>query len=575
VRGGGRRLLWAVAALPLLAAFPGCERGKQPGVQFSDRAAEAGIAFHHTDGSSGRYWITETLASGVALFDYDGDGRLDIYFVNGRPLPPGSPPAAWARDSTPRNALYHQEGPGGGGLPHFKDVTEKAGVPGTGFGVGACVGDYDGDGHLDLFIAQLGPDLLYRNKGDGTFSDVTREAGVGDPALSACAAFGDLDGDGYLDLYLSNYCSEDFQKDEPCLMNNVRHYCSPSTYQPVPDNLFMNNGNATFRDASDSSGIRKVKPGRGLGVVICDFDNDGFPDIYVANDGSENFLFHNLGNATFQNIGLESNVALDMNGDEQGSMGVDVADYDGDQLFDIVVTNFQKQANSLYHNEGNLSFQDLAMKSGISAVSLPWVKWGTRIFDYDNDGVLDLFVANGHMEDRIELYDQSTSYLQNNQLFRGRGDGTFEEVTRQSGPGLALRRSSRGAAFGDLDNDGDVDVVVLCSRDRPLLLMNDGGNRGNWVELELAGRPPNRFAIGARVTLVSGKRAYLSEVRSGGSYGSQNDLRLHFGLGTGSVDRVEVRWPDRKTETVAGVRPRHLNRIVEGRGVVEEGARVP
>jgi hypothetical protein len=256
-------------------------------------------------------------------------------------------------------------------------------------------------------------------------------------------------------------------------------------------------------------------------------------------------------------------------------MGVDVADYDGDARFDIVVTNYQKQYNAIYHNEGNLVFRDLSFLSGIAANSLPLVSWGTKWFDYDHDGVLDLFIANGHLEDRISEYDQSSTFLQQNQLFRGVGNGAFREVSNEAGPGLQVKRSSRGAAFGDIDNDGDIDIVVLCSRDRPLLLINEGGNRRPWVEIELIGNPPNRFAIGARVTLQSGKRRYVQEVQSGGSYASQNDLRLHFGLGDGGVDRVEVRWPQEKVEAVQGVRPGRLNRIQEGRGVVSDGAARP
>jgi len=563
----------APALFLLLAA--GCESKPSGGVVFTDRAQEAGISFRHTDGSSGRYFITETLSGGVGLFDSDGDGDLDLYFVNGRPLPPGAPAAEWARDCTPRNALYRNEGPGAQGLPRFTDVTEKAGAPGTGFGVCCAACDYDGDGDLDLFVGQLGPDALYRNDGKGAFTDAAREAGVADPAYAGGAAFGDFNRDGYPDLYISNYCFEDFTRAKPCTTNNIPHYCAPATYPGMPHDLFQNLGNGAFRDVSDSAGIHRVKPSQGLGVRFADFDDDGWPDIYVANDGDENFLFHNLKDGTFKNIGLEAGVALDMNGDEQGSMGVDVADYDGDARLDVVVTNYQKQYNAIYRNEGNLVFKDVSFLSGIAANSLPLVSWGTRWFDYDHDGILDLFIANGHLEDRISEYDQSSTYLQQNQLFRGLGDGLFREVSNEAGPGLLVKRSSRGAAFGDIDNDGDIDIVVLCSRDRPLLLINEGGNRRPWVEIELMGNPPNRFAIGARVTLQSGKRRYLQEVQSGGSYASQNDLRLHFGLGDGGVDRVEVRWPGGTVEPVQGVRLGRLNRIQEGRGVVSDGAAHP
>jgi hypothetical protein len=576
-----RRAGVLVAFLASLAGFPcGCEKKEPEGVRFEDRSREAGIDFRHTDGSSGRYFIAETLASGVGLFDYDGDGDLDLYLVNGRPLPAGAPPADWAKDCTRGNALYRNDGAAPGAVPRFTDVTRQAGVEGTGFGVACCAGDYDGDGDLDLFVAQLEADVLYRNDG-GSFRDVTAEAGVGDPAMGGGAAFGDYDRDGWLDLYVANYCREDYSEAArpPCTTNNVVHYCAPSTYPPVPDSLFRNRGNGTFEDASVSSGIRTPPPGRGMGVRFSDLDDDGYPDLYVANDGSANFLFQNLRNGAFQEIGLESGVAFDKHGDEQGSMGVDIADYDGDGRFDIFVTNYQKQTNAFYHNDGPAPgagsepgagfpiFRDLVDSTRIGATSLPLVKWGTRFFDYDQDGTLDLFVANGHLEDRIALYDESSTYLQRNQLFRGTGGGVFREVTAEAGPGLAVLRSSRGAAFGDIDGDGDVDVAVLCSRDRPLLLMNEGRGHGGWIGLELRGKKPNLFAIGARAILRAGGRTWLDEVRSGGSYASQNSLRLHFGLGqTRTIDSLEVRWPDGTKESISGAVPGRVNRIEEGSG---------
>ncbi len=558
----------------LLALAAGCETRSKSPVVFEERSREAGIDFVHTDGSSGKYFITETLASGVGLFDYDGDGDLDIYFVSGRPLPTGAAPAESAKGATGRNALFRNEGAASGVLPKFTDVTAGAGVPGTGFGIACCAGDYDSDGDLDIFVTQLGPDVLYRNNGDGTFTDVTAQAGVGDPALGGCCAFGDIDLDGDLDLYVSNYCIEDLSASRPCLTNNVRHYCAPESYKEALHSLFVNNGDGTFRDVSESSGIRDPHAGRGLGVVFSDLNDDSYPEIFVANDSSENYLFLNRKNGTFQNIGLEAGIAFDLTGTEMGNMGVDIADYDGDGRLDIAVTTFQKQAKVIFRREGEkVFFTDRAMQAGVAGSSLPWVSWGVKFFDYDHDGVLDLFIANGHLEDQIEKYDQSSTYLQQNKLYRGAGDGTFQDVSNNTGGGLLLKRSSRGAAFGDIDNDGDVDVVVLCSRDRPLLLINEGGNRaGNWTQLQLAGSAPNRFAIGARAMVRAGKRTWTGEVRSGGSYASQNDLRLHFGLGdVRSVDSVLVRWPSGKTETFAGVKPGRLNRIVEGKGAVENG----
>jgi len=568
------QVLWALlgASCGKGGTEKGATSGVVGGVEFVERSREAGIDFWHTDGSFGGYFITETLASGVGLFDYDADGDLDVYLVNGRPLPPGGKPAEWAKNCTPTNKFYRNDGPGPNGVSKLTEVTQQAGVPGTAFGVGCCVGDYDADGDLDLFIAQLGPDVLYRNNGDGTFTDVTKEAGVGDPLYGACCAFGDINRDGYLDLYVSNYCVEDFAKPDPCTTNNIPHYCSPPTYQEVPDSLFVNNKDGTFKDISVSSGIRSVPPGQGLGVRFCDFDDDGYQDILVANDGSENFLWHNQKNLTFKHVGVEAGVSLDMNGDEMGNMGIDIADVNEDGLFDIIVLPYQKQATPLFLNQGNMRFIDAGMRSGVATNTLPLVKWSPKFFDYDHDGILDLFTTNGHLEDRIDEYDQSSTYKQPCQLFKGLGDGTFTEMTEKVGPALQNMQSHRGGAYGDIDNDGDIDVVVCVSRGRPKLLINEGGNRRNWIQLQLVGKAPNLFAFGAKVWIKYGTHRHVDEVRSGGGYASQNDLRLHYGLGDAtSVDSLEVRWPDFTVEKITGLVINRVNRIVQGKGVAESG----
>ncbi len=513
--------------------------------QYVDRAAELGVQHVHTDGSSGRYFIGETLASGVGLFDYDGDGRLDLYFPNGRMLPPGAPPAGSVVRAHAGHVLYRQREDG-----TFVDVTQTAGVAGTAFAVGCCVGDYDADGDLDLYVTQYGPNILYRNNGDGTFVDVAEQAGVGDPGLGVGAAFFDYDSDGDLDLYAANYCLMDFENDKPRWQNNVPRYRAPESFPAEPDRLFRNEGNGRFTDVSDEAGIHASPAGRGMGVIATDVNGDGRLDLFVANDASENFLFINQGDGTFQENALMTGVALDVNGDQQGCMGVDIADCDSDGRPDLMVTNYQKQANVLYRMKPTGYFVDEAQTAGVASDSLPWVGWGTRFFDCDNDGFLDVFIANGHLEDTIESFDQSSTYKQPNQLLRNTGGGKFQDISRQAGPGLRIISSSRGAAFGDLDNDGDIDIVVCNSREKPNVLINDSPPQNHWLGLTLRGKH-DRFALNAQATVYVKGKAQCREVRSGASYASQNDLRLHFGLGSATqVDKVEIRWPDGQTQTL-------------------------
>ncbi len=554
-------LAWA-AALVTTACTGDRSGGSADKVLFREEGAARGVDLQHTDGSSGRYYIVETLASGVVLFDFDGDGDLDLYFPNGRPLPP-----APSTDSSARNALYENDGRG-----RFRDVTELRGVPGTGFASGAVAGDIDGDGDLDLYVCQYGSNVLYRNDGADagySFSPLPAAAGADDARFSAGATFFDMDRDGDLDLYVTNYCVQDFASAKPCLNNGVPGYCAPAQYAPAGDSLFRNRGDGTFEDVTEAAGISAVASGRGMGVTIADFDDDGWPDLYVANDGSENFLWRNRRDGTFENVGLEWGMALSVNGDEQGSMGVDVRDVDGDGFEDVFVTNYQKQLNAFYLHESDRFYVDSGMGRGLGETCLPMVSWGTKFFDFDHDGDLDLFIANGHLEDQIDRYDQSSTYRQQNQLFENRGDGSMQEVTDTAGPGLRELRSSRGAAFGDLDGDGDLDIVVCNSRERPSVLINDGGNRGAWILLELRG-VKNRHAIGARVSIEAGELRASDTVRAGASYLSQNSLRLHFGLGTvEKVDRVRVRWPNGKTESFGSFAARSVHVLHEGRGRAE------
>jgi hypothetical protein len=560
----------ALAALLLAACKPGAETSgtaaspaasapaaaSAHGISFSERAEAAGIKFLHTDGSSGKYFIVETLASGVILFDFDLDGDLDIYFPNGRPLPPS--PAGNAAVS---GALYRNDG----GLK-FTDVTAAQGVPGTGFGTGGAAADVDGDGDLDLYLCQHGPNVLYRNEGKEAgyrFSAVPGAGGADDPRFSAGASFFDFDRDGDLDLYVTNYCVEDFQK--PAYnVNGYRTYWAPSHYEPAGHSLFKNDGRGAFTDVTREAGISELR-GRGMGVVAADFDGDGWQDVYIANDASENFLLRNQRDGTFKEVGLDVGVALSANGDEQGSMGVDVADFNDDGRLDIFVTNFQKQNNALYAAGPGGFYDDVALRQGLGATCLPKVSWGTKFFDANHDGYLDLFIANGHLEDNIGHFDQSTEYLQQSQVFLNKGKGLLEDISDTAGAPLREKRSSRGAAFGDLDLDGDIDVVVLNSRARPSLFVNDLADRRSWLLLALRGRR-NRFGVGATVVATAGGRAQLGVVTAGASYISQNDLRLHFGLGDAGSADVEVRWPEGLVERFRGLAARRLHELEEGKG---------
>lgn len=528
-------------------------------IHLVDRAAERGLDFVHTDGSSGQYYITETLASGVALFDYDGDGLLDIYFPTGRMLPPGEKASGEVAKAHATNALFRQEKDG-----RFVETTQEAGVPGTGFGVGCTVGDFDGDGHLDLYVCQDGPDVLYRNRGDGTFEDATAASGLRGEGFSAGATFFDLEGDGDLDLYVTRYCQVDYSKSGICSENGVPGYCPPGHYPAETDLLYRNEGGGKFVDVSETSGIHSSPAGRGMGVIATDLNGDGRLDLYVANDGSENFLLENRGEGKFVDRALELGVALDANGDHQGSMGLDIGDIDLDGQPEIVVTNYQKQANALYRRMGGEFFTDVSMPTRMASRSLPWVGWGAGIEDFDDDGYPDLFIANGHLEDQIHRKDQSSTYKQPNQLLLNQRDGTFVHHSEQSGPGLALIHSSRGAAFGDIDNDGDVDIVVANSRERPSLLLNESPGEKRWLGLHLIGAR-DRFALNARATVRTDSGTLTREVRSGASYISQNDLRLRFGLGTMQVQGVEITWPDGERQVIEDLPLNRYTTIEQGK----------
>ncbi len=512
---------------------------------FRDIAVQLGIDIVHRDSRSGAKYYVESAASGGGFLDYDGDGDLDIYLINGAPTP-GS------EDQRPApNRLYEYRD------RRFHDTTANAGVGDTGYGMGMCAGDVDADGKLDFLVSNYGADRLYHNLGGGRFEEIGKAAGVADPRWSTSCAFGDLDGDGDLDLYVAHYVDFEFARNPFCgdRARNLRAYCRPEAFAGVPDSLFINRGDGTFTDQSRERGIvTEGQNEKGFGVVLTDLDDDGDLDIFVANDGTMNRLYQNDGRGHFRDQALFSGAGLNAAGRAESSMGVDAQDVDGDGKIDVVVTNYSMESNTLYRNTGGLLFEDITRRAGLVEASYPYVGWGVRLFDADNDSRLDLVVANGHAIDNIEIFEAGLSYRQPKQLFLGDGAGRFTEVTERAGPAFALRRVSRGLAVGDLDDDGRLDLLITNTNDRPELLHNRLANGHHWLGVRLAGPPANPFAIGARGVVRLPGRLLVAEVRSGGSFLSQSDLRLHFGLGSHAAPvELEIVWPDgtRQHERVA------------------------
>ncbi len=530
----------------------------RPIPQFEDVTAKAGITFRHTSDPSKRY-IVESMSGGVILLDYDRDGWPDIYFTN-------APTVEMAnKGEKSLGVLYHNNHDG-----TFSDVTAKSGMTTACFAMGGAVGDYNNDGWPDVYLTCLGGNILYRNNGDGTFTDVTAKAGVADGRWSTGAAFGDYDGDGFADLMVVNYV--DFHlNDLPgfgsapfCKYRGIDVQCGPRGLRGAGDALFHNNGDGTFTDVSKKAGVSDPSGYYGLGVVWSDFNNTGKPDIYVANDSTPKFLYQNQGNGTFKEIGLESGTAVSDDGSEQASMGLALGDYNHTGRQSIYVTNFSDENDLLYRNEGDWNFKDVSYASGLALPSLPYVKWGTAFVDVDNDGWLDLVAVNGHVYPQVDTLPSGAGYREAKLLQMNQKDGTFCDASDQAGKALMEHRVSRGLAIGDLFNDGKMDLVVGDIDGAPMLLRNHGVPDRHWVSFALTGTKSNRLALNARIRITAGGITQTDEVHSGGSYLSQSDLRVHFGLGSATkIDQVEIHWPSGQVDTFTGLEADQFYSVTE------------
>ena len=520
-------------------------RAEEPFV-LRDVTSQSGVRFRHTDGSSGQRYILEGMSAGLALLDYDSDGDLDLYLVNGAPLPDAKQTAA------PGNALYRNDGNW-----RFSDVTAPAGVATGAFGLGVCAADYDNDGFVDLYVSNYGPNVLYKNNGDGSFRDVTAEAGVAiGKHVGAGVSFFDMDADGDLDLYAANYIEFDMAAHKPYFHKGVPSYPGPLLYSPASHVLFCNDANGTFSDVSRKSGVAQLK-GYGMGVVAADYDDDGDQDLFVANDLQANFLLSNDGTGKFTDVALLAGTAFDLTGASLANMGVDAADFDNDGRTDFHVTTFSGEFATLYRNLGGGVFEDATRLTGAGEGSFAHVKWGNAFADFDNDGHRDLYVACGHLDENAQARGgtNATAFAVPNVVLRNLGNSRFRNVSATSGDGLKPAFSSRGVVSGDLDNDGDLDIVVLNSRELPTLIRNDTSSTNHWLGLRLIGSENNRGGVGAKVKVVCGSLTYMDEVHSGRGYQSDSGQWLHFGLGsTTQVEKVEVRWPSGGVTTISGLR---------------------
>ena len=533
------------------------QNARAPSIEFTNVAAAAGIKFKHFKGNNGISINREEFGPGVCVADFDGDGWQDIYFVNGRDLYGRGIPAA--------NALYRNNHDG-----TFTDVTEKAGVPGTGYGLGCVWGDFDNDGFPDLFVTQYGKNVLYRNNGNGTFTDVTDKAGVGgleSGAFHSGATFFDYDRDGWLDLYVGSYV--DLGNKRYCNLGSVLSSCPPSEYRGSLDALYHNNRDGTFTNVTKAAGVYQPQ-GKNLSVAAADYDNDGWPDLFVANDGLDAYLYRNQHNGTFKEVGLTTGMAVTARGTVMAAMCMSLGDYDNDGWLDLYISDFQRSSDHLWHNDGKGFFDEVSDEAGITRPTREVLSFGGGFFDYDNDGWLDIFIANGHVYPEVEQAMPGTHYRQLNSLFHNEGNGKFTEVSRFSGTGFETPYVSRGVAFADLDNDGFMDVVVANNGDSPLVLHNSGGNGNHFLNFKLVGKKSNRDAMGARIRVVSGAMSQIREIAGGGSYLSQSDLRANFGLGKAKrAEVVEITWPSGQRQAFHEVEADKFYLIEEGKNELE------
>ena len=534
---------------------------------FVEHAAATGLTFTHVNGMSGQFYEAEIFSPGVALFDYDNDGDLDAYLVQGQKLGPDAPPAD-AQDRLYRNDLV--VGAEGARTLRFTDVTQASGIAAMGYGMGVAAGDIDNDGWVDLYLTRLGPNVLLRNNRNGTFSDISRGSGTDDPSWSVSASFGDIDRDGWLDLYVGNYLRYSTAADLPCTtVTGQADYCPPAVYEAAADRLYLNRGNGTFADVTVRARVNaEAKPA--LGVSTADFNGDGWMDIYVANDGTENLLWINQRDGTFRDMALIGGAALTADGDAEASMGVDAGDFDNDGDEDLFIANLTSEGHTLYANDGRALFEDWGVRSGIRPASLAYTGFGAGWIDADNDGWLDVMNVNGAVRLIETLVARGDPYPlhQPRQLFRNLGNGRFADATRQAGGAFSRSTVARGAAFGDVDNDGDVDVLIGNNNGAAELLINEIGQRQHWIGIRTVGSTARRDMLGARIGIVRADgRTVWRRARSDGSYASANDPRVVVGLGSSAdVSRVRVVWPAGRTEEWAGVAPDAWTTLEQGSG---------